>query len=155
MKRISTRAIFISKWVFPIVWFGILAVIFVAALLGDKTKSDPMVIAMPLIMAAFGFFIIKHFVWNLADEVLDYGDYLLVRKGGEEDRIPLSNIMNVSSTVATNPKRITLRLLKPGKFGPNVHFSPPGRFTLNPFAPNPVAEDLMMRAHRARDPKAS
>ena len=73
-----------------------------------------------------------------------------MRKGDVEERVPLANIMNVSASVAMNPPRITLRLVRPGKFGAEIAFSPVRTFTLNPFARNPVAEDLMLRVDQAR-----
>ena len=73
-----------------------------------------------------------------------------MRKGDEEDMVPLSNVMNVSASTVTNPPRITLRLVTPGKFGDEVTFSPMKDFTLNPFARNPIAEDLIRRVDQAR-----
>ena len=57
--------------------------------------------------------------------------------------------MNVSSTTFSNPPRITLRLVKQGKFGKEIAFQPAG-FSLNPFAKNPIAEDLIVRVDDAR-----
>jgi hypothetical protein len=62
----------------------------------------------------------------------------------------LSNIMNVSSSTFMNPPRVTLKLVRPSKFGREIAFSPASKFTLNPFAKNEIAEDLMDRAYRAR-----
>ena len=101
-------------------------------------------------MAVFGYFIMKKLVWDLVDEVYDSGDYLLVKNHGSEVRIDLTNIMNVSATTLVNPRRIVLRLREPGKFGAEIAFSPAARFTLNPFAKNPVAEDSIVRVDRAR-----
>ena len=56
-------------------------------------------------------------VWDLVDAVFDYGDYLLVKNRGAENRIMLSNIMNVSSSTFMNPPRITLKLVRPSKLG--------------------------------------
>ena len=75
---------------------------------------------------------------------------LVVRNGSEEERIPLGNIMNVSASTNTNPPRITLRLVRPGRFGADVSFSPSSRISFNPFAKNPVAEDLIVRVDKAR-----
>jgi len=74
----------------------------------------------------------------------------VVRNGSEEERIPLGNIMNVSASTNTNPPRITLRLVRPGRFGADVSFSPSSRISFNPFAKNPVAEDLIVRVDKAR-----
>ena len=109
---------------------------------------------VPLIMGVFGFFLFRKLIWDLADDVYDCGDYLLVRKGGEEESVALSNIFNVSASLMLNPPRITLRLSEPGKFGKEIAFSPIKRFTLNPFAKDEVSEDLMLRVDRARARRA-
>ncbi len=113
-------------------------------------KMEPMFLVAPGVMAVFGFFVMKMLVWDLVDAVFDYGDYLLVKNRGTEDRVMLSNIMNVSSSTLMNPPRITLKLVRPSKFGPEIAFSPTMKFTLNPFAKNAIAEDLIDRAYRAR-----
>ncbi len=106
-------------------------------------------------MAVVGFVVMKKLVWDLADEVYDGGDFLLVKNRGEEDRVLLSNIMNVSVSTNMNPPRITLRLVAPGRFGDEVSFSPASSFTLNPFARNQIAEDLIVRVDKARSARTS
>lgn len=150
MKKISSGSIVFQKRVFPLIWFGGLAAFLVVALRGPVLEGEWMFLAMPVFMGAFGFVLMKKLVWDLADEVHDGGDYLVVRKGSEQERVPLSNIMNVSASTNTNPPRITLRLVKPGKFGPEIAFSPQVKFSLNPFAKNPIAEDLIVRVDQAR-----
>jgi hypothetical protein len=108
-------------------------------------------------MAVFGYFLTRKFVWDLADEVFDAGDHLVVRNRGREHQLPLADIMNVSSLMAMNPPRITLRLAESsanGPLGAEVAFSPEKRYTLNPFAKSEVAEDLIMRFDRARSKRA-
>ncbi|MBL8267543.1 MAG: hypothetical protein JNL55_14210, partial [Steroidobacter sp.] len=94
MKKISSGFTFFHKKIFPLFWFGFIAV-FVANVwtLGKGLPKDPMFIAVPIIMLLIGFVILKKLVWDLMDEVYDGGDYLLVKNRGEEERIPLSNIM--------------------------------------------------------------
>jgi hypothetical protein len=150
MKRISSRFLFLPKIVFPVLWFGFLALFVAAALLNSNARLPLPAILAPFAMAVFGYVLMKKLVWDLVDEVWDGGDYLLVRNGGEEDAVRLSNIMNVSAALLTNPPRITLRLVTPCRFGKEVSFSPERPFTLNPFAKNPVAEDLIERVYRAR-----
>ncbi len=135
---------------FPVLWFGFLAFAVATGILTGAYLKAPMIIVMPLIMMAFGFFLFKKLLWDLADEVYDGADFLLIKKSGEEDRVYLSNIMNVSSSIAMNPARITLRLRVPGKFGDEIAFSPMSPIRLNPFARNAVAEDLMVRVDKAR-----
>jgi hypothetical protein len=138
------------KKIFPLFWFGFLAVFVAIAASSAGVRGDWPFIAMPCFMAVVGFLLMRKLLWDLADEVHDAGDYLLVRKGSEEERVPLSNIMNVSASLNMNPPRITLRLVNPGKFGQEISFSPPRPFSFNLFAKNPVAEDLIVRVDQAR-----
>jgi hypothetical protein len=154
VTKISSGSTFSSKKLFPLMWFGFLAVFVVLTTLTGAAESDPMFLIGPAVVAVFGFFLMKKLVWDLVDEVYDCGDFLLVKNRGEEERVPLSNIMNVNASTAMNPPRITLRLVKPGRFGQEIAFSPVTGFTLNPFAKNQVAEDLIVRVDRARSRRA-
>jgi hypothetical protein len=150
MKKISSRLLFMTKTVFPILWFGVLAIVLVTGIFGKAYEKNPMFLAMPIFMAFFGYFLMKKLVWDLVDEVFDCGDYLLVKNRGQEERVALSNVMNVSATTMVNPPRITLRLVNPGRFGTEIAFSPARPFTINPFAKNVVADDLILRVYSAR-----
>src|SRR5437773_12231802 len=111
MNQISSRATFYYKKAFPALWFGFIAIFIVTTLLGGAVEKDFMFLVMPCIMAAFGFFFFKKLLWDLADEVYDGGDFLVIRYRGEEENVPLSNIMNVSASTMVNPPRVTLRLV--------------------------------------------
>lgn len=150
MKRISSGNTIISKKVFPVLWFGSLTLFAAILVFTAKKPGDLVFLAGPAFMAAIGFILMKNLILNLVDEVYDCGDYLLVRNKGEEENVMLANIMNVSVTTNTNPPRITLRLANPSKFGSEIAFSPVRKFTLNPFAKDPVAEDLIVRVDQAR-----
>jgi hypothetical protein len=150
MTIISSGRTTYYKKVFPAISFGFLAVFVAAAALDGALREEPIFLIGPLAMGIFGFVLMKLLVWDLVDEVYDCGDYLIVKNRGEEDKIFLSNIMNVSASTLTNPPRITLRLVQPSKFGTEIAFSPVSKRTLNPFARNQVAEDLMVRIDRAR-----
>jgi hypothetical protein len=151
MKKISGTVVF-QKRIFPVIWLGFLAM-FVTSGLRDGRFGDaerwPFIV-MPILMAVFGFVLFKKLVWDLMDEVHDCGDSLRVRRGGDEETIPLANIMNVSASTMVNPQRITLRLVTPGRFGNEITFAPPARFSLNPFIPHPIVDELIVRVDRAR-----
>ena len=151
MKKISSGQTFFLKKVFPVFWFGFL-LLFLSISVFAKMPREAQVpfVLIPCAMSVFGFLLFRKLIWDLADEVFDAGDHLVVRKGGEEDVVKLDNIMNVNATVAVNPPRITLRLVKPCRFGDEVVFSPLRPFTLNPFAKNAIAEDLIVRVDAAR-----
>lgn len=155
MKKISSGSYtFFSKKVFPVLWFGFLVFFVISTVATGAVEKDFMFLVVPVLMAVFGFFLMKKLVWDLVDEVYDGGDFLLVKSGGKEDRVALSNIMNVSASRYTNPPRITLRLVVPGKFGKEIAFAPVSAFTLNPFAKNEVEEDLIVRVDQARSRRA-
>jgi hypothetical protein len=155
VKVISSRQTFFMKKVFPVVWLGLLAVV-VAVMVATMVfkKELPIQIMpfliMPLVMMAIGIVLFRTLLWDLADEVSDGGDYLLVRRRGIEERVAISDIMNVGMSWSARPPRLSLRLRKPGKFGDKIVFIPITFFSLNPFARNPVEEDLIRRIDAAR-----
>lgn len=149
MTRISSQRTWFLKKAFPVLLVGFLA-IFVPIVIRRGKQQDLVFLVFPAFMAVFAFFLMKKLVWDLADEVYDCGDSLLVKNRGQEDRVEFSNIMNVSSSMLVNPPRITLRLVNVSKFGNEISFSPARGFTLNPFAKDRVSENLMVRAWEAR-----
>jgi hypothetical protein len=54
-----------------------------------------------------------------------------------------------------NPPRTTLRLVKSGKFGDEITFTPVAGFSLNPFAKNQVTEGLIERVYKPRANRAA
>ena len=150
MQRISSRMTFFNKTIFPLFWFGFLAFIVVLILFTKNDRGGPPLFALvgPAFMAVIGIFIMKKMVWDLADEVMDAGDFLLVRFGTEQEQIPLSNIVNISYSYMMNPARVTLTLRTPSRFGNEVSFSPPQRFI--PFAKSPLIANLIERVDAAR-----
>ena len=154
MTKISSGFTTFNKKIFPALWFGFLAFFLVTCVLAGALEQEPLFVAVPILMAVFGYILMKKLVWDLVDEVYDCGEFLLVKNRDEEERIALSNIMNVNSSTYINPPRITLRLVNSGKFGSEVAFSPITGFKLNPFAKNAVAEDLIVRVYQARSKRA-
>ena len=151
MRRLSSRGIFIGKVIFPLFWFGFLGVFLVIVITQGAYHKSPVFLIQPLLMAGIGYVLMRKLIWNLADEVLDGGDFLLVRKGRITERVPLANIINVSASIMTNPPHITLRLAQPGSLGSEITFTPQSAFLrLNPFARNPIAEELIVRVDAAR-----
>lgn len=149
MNRISSRSTFANKRLFPAFWFGFIAIFFAIGLFGKPARGSVFpLFAMPAFMAVIGYLIMKHMIFNLADEVLDAGDALIVRFGSEQERIPLSEIINISYAYLQNPSRVTLTLRTPSRFGKEVSFMPPQRFV--PFAKSPIVAELIERVDVAR-----
>ena len=141
---------FVHKRIFPILWFGLLPIFFCVGLIAPWRNGQPIApfVFMPLVMIVFGYFLMKKLVFDIVDEVLDAGDALVVRNGGQEERIALSDIKNISYSTLMNPPRVTLSLRRPTVFGDTVSFCPPARFV--PFATNPLIRELIDRVDEAR-----
>ena len=151
MSRISSHATFLYKWVFPIFWFGLLLLFLVFGLIGAlRSERFPslLFLIVPLLMMAFGYFIMKKLIFDLVDEVVDLGDALMIRNGDRQERVALSDIVNVSYSSFVNPPRVTLSLRTPGVFGSRVSFCAPIR--LMPFSTSPVIDALIERIDAAR-----
>lgn len=150
MTRISSRLTVWSKRLFPLFCVGVPAFIIAIGLVHRSPRDDPAFFIGPCVIGVFLFFLLRKQLGSLADEVYDAGDYLLVKNRGEETRIPLTNVMNVSVSTFNNSPRITLRLVTANKLGREVTFAPVTGFTLLPFGRNAVADDLVERVYRAR-----
>lgn len=149
MRRLSSTGTFFYKRIFPAIWFGFLGLFFSGMLFAAIREGSGFgFLLFPLGMAAFGFFIMKVYVWNLVDEVWDEGDTLVVRNKGREVRIDLLNIININHTGFTNPPSVTLTLRAPCEFGRIVKFSPPRR--LLGFSENPLVAELIRRIDQKR-----
>lgn len=151
MRRISSKATFLNKRIFPVVWFGFLALFIAVPLFaGHRQNSTQLIpfLLFPVIMAVFGFFVMKKLVFDLVDEVWDDGDSLLIKNGGQEQRIALTDIKNVNYAPYMNPPRVTLSVRRPTVFGDKISFSAPIRFM--PFSTSPVIDDLINRIDAAR-----
>jgi tetratricopeptide (TPR) repeat protein len=143
MPTVSSKMPF--KRVLPVMWIGIVLLFIAIGLL-----SKALFLMAALIVAVFGYWIIKKVVFNLADAVLDAGDALVVRSDGQEERIALSDIKNVKYLSYINPPLVTLSVRRQTVFGDTIAF----------FAPLwgiPVVHDLIDRVDAARmmdqDPK--
>ncbi|MGE5167426.1 MAG: hypothetical protein ACM3KT_02250 [Deltaproteobacteria bacterium] len=164
MEIISSKQTFFVKRMFPILWLGIIGLAVAMPFLVPPKAKNPAVHApppeifmiVPAMMLGMGVLLFRKLIWDLADKVEDFGDYLRVRRGDIEERVNLVDVMNVSMSQFTNPKRITLRLRKPGAFGDEVAFIPQAPvFRLNPFARNAIAERLIRRIDQLRNNGAS
>jgi hypothetical protein len=154
MRRISSKMTFFYKRIFPAFWFGflilLLLLIAVPLFLGGAQDDPPPypLLVVPLIMMGFGYFLMKKLVFDLVDEVWDDGETLLIRNGGQEQRVGLRDIKNVSYSTVINPLRVTLSVRQPTTFGEQISFMAPVRFV--PFTTSPIIIELIERVDRAR-----
>ena len=148
-KRISSRTTYFNKQVFPIVWFGSLMV-FTAIALTARGSVPLLVVLIPVLMLVLGYFLFKKLIFDLMDEAWDDGNELILVNDGHVERIALSNIMNISYSGLTNPKRVTLSLRSPCRWGATITFTPPVKYSLSSLISHPLVEDLIRRVDEAR-----
>src|SRR5579862_1170959 len=155
MRRISSKWTFFYKSVFPIFWFGFIILFLVVALFVPmRSGQSPPIPALivPTIMFVVGFFLMKKFFFDLADEVWEDNDALIVKNRSQEQRIALRDIKNVSYSPMMSPPRGVLSLRRPTVFGGQIAFCAPVRFV--PFATSPIIDDLIDRIDAARQGQA-
>jgi hypothetical protein len=155
MRRISSKWTFFYKSVFPILWFGFIILFLIIALfVPTRSGHSPPIptLIVPIIMFGVGFFLMKKFVFDLADEVWEDSDVLVVKNRGQEQRIALSDIKNVSYSPMMSPPRVVLSLRRPTVLGEQIAFCAPVRFV--PFATSPIIDDLIDRIDAARQGRA-
>ena len=149
MRPISSKMTFFYKRVFPVIWFGALLLLFVFGLCSvfGLFSAPPSIafLIVVLLMAVFGYWFMKKVNFNLADAVLDAGDALVIRSGGQEERIALSDIKNVNYTPYMYPPQVTLSVRRHTVFGDTITFCAPVSIM-----PSPVIPDLTDRVDAAR-----
>ncbi len=153
MKRISSKRTFFYKRIFPVLWFGFLAIFVLTAYLpGRRTHLEAMpMLIVPVVMAIIGYTLFRRLLFDLVDEVWDDGDALIVRNDGTEQRVALRNIINIGYSSLTNPERVTLTLRDGGTFGKEITFMPmPRPFSFRWLSRNPIIDELIERVDRAR-----
>lgn len=151
MRRISSRTTFFNKRIFPLLWFGLLAIGFMTGVFNAIKKDETIQFQfalIPLGMAVFGYLIMRVLVFDLMDVVSDAGDVLIVKNKNKEEQIQLSDIMNISYSNFSNPQRVTLTLRKPCYWGTEITFSP--LICFNPFKKNPIVQELIERVDAKR-----
>ena len=148
MRRISSRMTFFNKWVFPVIFLGFVIVFFAIQFFFVKDRAPLPFLVVPAFFIVFAYFIMRKLVFDLVDEVWEDGDTLVVKNRGEEERIALSDIKNISYAPYMNPPRVTLSLRRSTVFGDEIVFSAPIR--LVPFSKSPLITDLIDRVDRAR-----
>jgi hypothetical protein len=154
VNRISSRTTFFYKRIFPVLWFGFAIAYFPYIGMVRYSHHAPPdafaimpYIVLPLVLVAFGCWSMKKKVLNVADEVLDAGDALVVRRDGQEQRIAFSDIKNVSYAPGGKwPGNVTLSVRQPTVFGDSITFYAPMDTTSTG---SPVVGDLTDRAAAA------
>jgi hypothetical protein len=152
LRKISSKQTWWLKRVFPVVWFGfcgfltcISALMAVDMVAGDMKPDGWLILPIPAFMLVFGHFYSRRMLYDLADEVVDTGDSLVVRRDGLEVRIPLADIVKVETGTLDESLRVVLTLRTDTRLGRKIAFMPARPFTLDPGAPSPIVAELRER----------
>ncbi len=148
----SPNVTFFYRRIFPIIWYGVLAALFlngVLTVLNTGGASNVPFLAAPLLMAVISYRFVRKLTLNLADEVFDAGDALIVRRSARKERIALAEIKNVNYIPYMSPPQVTLSLRRPSMFGKTIVFYRPLRIVPQPS--DPVIDELINRIDAARE----
>jgi hypothetical protein len=151
MKKISADgATAFSKagFVLPLVALSFMILIDVSEILSGGGSLIVLIILAAMFPALV--FLGRRFVWSLADEVYDCGDSLLVRRGKMEERVALTNIVDVSNASLSRPPRVTIDLALPGIFGSSISFVPTDTSAFLPFSGSGIPKTLRDRARNIK-----
>lgn len=152
-KRISAASTGFYKRVLPVFWYGLM---FVLLILSWKLKQldhriPSWIFLFPLFMAAVFHLLAKSLLSDLVDEVWDNGQELIVVNDEHVERVPLRDVINISYSGFTNPKRATLTLRHGGRWGASFGFIPVrSSIRILSLGTNQMIEELIRRVDRAR-----
>jgi hypothetical protein len=110
----------------------------------------PHVFAVGVLIVCWVVFFWKTQIHCVADEVMDCGDHLKVRRGRVEEDIPFSRISAVEMSTQVGIHRITVRLRELSRFGGKIEFLPQASLWSNPAGIRRVASGLAERASLAK-----
>ena len=148
-RRLSIGTLFYKR-VFPWVFMAASALALITAARtatrGGESAAEYLLWAA---LSVIAYFVVRLIGSELADEVLDGGDHLIVRKDGIVEHIPLAEIEAVKESIwRRQPPQIELVLKAPGKLGRVIAFVPTN-YTLVPLMRSPLTYELRDRVARA------
>jgi len=122
-KRLSSNYFEYRRRSFPYLWFGSLT-LFVIRMWGELVH-DSLVpfLAVVIVVALIGYLVVSRFNRYMVDDVWDDGKQLIVKKGDEVEYVPIANILRIGNSRLVAPRRVTVFLRKPGKWGDRIVFA--------------------------------
>lgn len=152
-ERISSDWTVFYKHIFLPFWYCLAALMLVLLIsVREKSPRVPLIaIVVPIVAMTLGYFLFRKLLTDLTDEVWDNGDELIVVNDGHVEHLPFANVINVSYSGLTNPKRVTLNLRKAGRWGERIVFVPAISLAwfISPTRSS-LVDDLIRRADEAR-----
>ena len=145
-RRLSTGTLFFKK-VFPKVMIAGAILIPIVSLIEPGRVLE----SLPISGALVAMYLITRVIGDgLADEVLDGGDHLSVRKDGLAVDVPFNQIEAIKESIwVRNPPRVELVLKASGPLSRVVAFIP-ASYSLVPFERSAIFHELTQRLEMSR-----
>ena len=115
---ISARGMALQKRLFP--FAAVLALVTTVVMIRYTWPANTVLLAAAIVISLVGNILTGVRLFGQADEVIDAGDFLVVRKNDREVRIPLRDLIQVSATFWG----VTLHLAQRVELGSTITFSP-------------------------------
>ncbi len=123
--RLNSRTSYISKYLFPTVWFGfLLAFMVMAPQSTDEVGKQWVFTLAPIPMAVFGYYFMKQLIFGLVDEVYRDGHSIHCYSGSKQASFTLNDIQSAIYYTQTQPHKCVLRLRRETPWGREVEFVP-------------------------------
>ena len=130
-----------------LITFAVIPSVLDGSLLQNPASS---LFAVGILCAFFVYFLWRTHAHRLADEVVDCGDHLKIRRGRTEEIIQLANIATADVSTSAGIHRITVHLRQPTKLGGQIEFLPQASLWSNLSGVKRVAAGLTDRANQAK-----
>jgi hypothetical protein len=151
MQVISFKDTVLYKRGFWLSAAALVAAVAAPSVVDGSIFSQPVIHVIPIciLIGFWVYFLQRGRFFSIADEVVDCGDHLKVRRAHTAIEIPFSGISSVEVSTAYRMHRITVHLREQTKIGKRVDFWPQASLWGNIFAVQQVAIGLADRAKRA------
>jgi hypothetical protein len=127
-------------------------VVFVVIAVGVSDGRAPFgALGCPIAAGLFLYALWRSLLAPQMDKVCIDDDELVINNRGQQDRVPLINIVSVVNYRLRRPESVVVRLKAPSKFGSEVSFMPNARWM--PIDPHPIVEELMHRSRGLHQPR--
>lgn len=116
--------------------------------LGSDSPSPAIILFPAMALGVLG--LCAGTIWSLVDEVTDFGDSLVFRKGSTRQEVKLADIVNISAGSMMVPKKLTVLTRDAGPLGTSLSF---GVSEMFPFNEPALLSELVQRVDQARQGK--
>ena len=138
------------KWIEPIAAVAFLSSFIVYELLEKGFQVNNPRLLVPYALLVWSIFLYIMLVSGLVSYVYDSDKYLIVKNGKVKDRVMYSDIKEVEYFPRQAPRKVTLHLMQPSKFGKNISFSPYSPFDEFFSERNTVVETLIEKVEKSK-----